>query len=189
MQRPEDAEMVAMRAADALRPLIAEGGAETAAIYGALLLLGAAAVARQGDTWTAHSRLREAAPLADRTGECNALWTAFGPTNVAMYAVSVEIEAGDVVEALRLAEQIDHRSSPSIERRVAFLVDQAKGYEQRHDYAATLLLLHTAEREAPEDMQYRPDAHAILRTVVKCGRRTVATEATQLATRVGLSLN
>jgi transcriptional regulator with XRE-family HTH domain len=185
----EDAEMVAMRAADALRPLIAEGGAETAAVYGALLLLGAAAVARQGNRWTAHSRLREVAPLAEQTGECNTLWTAFGPTNVAMYAVTVEIEAGEVVEGLRLAEQIDQRYSPSIERRVAFLVDQAKGYEQRHDYAAALLLLHTAEREAPEDMQHRPDAHAILRTVVKCGRRTVATEATQLATRVGLSLN
>lgn len=185
----EDAEMVAMRAADALRPRMAEDGAETAAIYGALLLLGATAVARQGNTWTAHSRLREAAPLADRTGECNTLWTSFGPTNVAMYAVTVEIEAGDVMEALRLAEQIDYRHSPSIERRVAFLVDQAKGYEQRHDYAAALLLLHTAEREAPEDMQHRPDVHAILRTVVKCGRRTVAAEATQLATRVGLSLN
>jgi transcriptional regulator with XRE-family HTH domain len=185
----EEAEMVAMHATEALQPRMAEGGAETAAVYGALLLLGATAVARQGDTWTAHGRLREVTPLADRTGECNTLWTAFGPTNVAMYAVSVEIEAGDVVEALRLAEQIDHRSSPSIERRVAFLVDQAKGYQQRHDYAATLLLLHTAEREAPEDMQYRPDAHAILRTVVKCGRRTVAAEATQLATRVGLSLN
>jgi transcriptional regulator with XRE-family HTH domain len=96
----EDAELVAMRAADALRPLIAEGGAETAAVYGALLLLGAAAVARQGNTWTAHSRLREAAPLADRTGECNTLWTAFGPTNVAMYSVTVEIEAGEVLEGL-----------------------------------------------------------------------------------------
>jgi hypothetical protein len=106
-----------------------------------------------------------------------------------MYAVTVEIEAGEVVEGLRLAEQIDHRCSPSIERRVAFLLDQAKGYEQRRDYAAALVLLHTAEREAPEDIRHRPDAHTILRMVVKCGRRTVAAEATQLAARVGLSLN
>ena len=72
---------------------------------------------------------------------------------------------------------------------MAFLLDQAKGYEQHRDYAAALLLLNTAEREAPEDIQHRPDAHTILRTVVKCGCRTVAAEATQLATRVGLSLN
>lgn len=187
--QPEGAEMVAMRAADALRPLMADGDTDTAAVYGALLLIGAVAVARQGDTWTAHSRLREAAPLAERTGECNTLWTAFGPTNVAMYAVTIEIEAGEAAEGLRLAEQIDHKNSPSIERQVAFLLDQAKGYEQRRDYATALLLLHTAEREAPEDMQYRPAAHAILRTVLTRGRHSVATEATQLAVRVGLSLN
>lgn len=187
--QPEGAEMVAMRAADALRPLMAQGETDAAAVYGALLLTGAVAVARQGDTWTAHSRLRKAAPLADRTGECNTLWTAFGPTNVAMYAVTVEIEAGEAAEGLRLAEQIDHKNSPSIERRVAFLLDQAKGYEQRRDYATALLLLHTAEREAPEDMQHRPAAHAILRTVIQHSRRSVATEATRLAARVGLSLN
>ncbi|MGH3696613.1 MAG: helix-turn-helix domain-containing protein [Pseudonocardiaceae bacterium] len=187
--QPESAELVAMRASDALGPLVADGGSKMAAIYGALLLLGAVAVARQGDTWTAHSRLQEVVPLANRTGECNTLWTAFGPTNVAMYAVTVEIEAGEAVEGLRLAEQINYRNSPSIERRVAFLLDQAKGYEQRHDYATALLLLHAAEREAPEDMQHRPAAHAILRTVIEHGRRSVVTEATQLAVRVGLSLN
>lgn len=185
----EGAETVAMRAADALRPLTVGGETDAAAVYGALLLIGAVALARRGDTWTAHSRLREVAPLAERTGECNTLWTAFGPTNVAMYAVTVEIEGGDAAEGLRLAEQIDHRNSPSIERRVAFLLDQAKGYEQRRDYAAALLLLHTVEREAPEDVQHRPAAHAILRTVIQNSRRSVATEATQLATRVGLSLN
>jgi hypothetical protein len=106
-----------------------------------------------------------------------------------MYSVTVEIEAGEVLEGLRLAERIDHRCTPSIERRVAFLLDQAKGYEQHRDYAAALVLLRTAERVAPEDIQHRPDAHAILHTVAKCGRRTVAAEATQLASRVGLLLN
>ncbi len=187
--QPEGAEMVAMRAADALRPLLAQGGTDTAAVYGALLLIGAVAVARQSDTWTARSRLREAAPLADRTGECNTLWTAFGPTNVAMYAVTLEIEAGEAAEGLRLAERIEPKHSPSIERQVAFLLDQAKGYEQRRDYATALLLLHTAERQAPEDVQHRPAAHTILRTVAQHGRRSVATEATQMAVRVGLSLN
>ncbi|MGH3964025.1 MAG: helix-turn-helix domain-containing protein [Pseudonocardiaceae bacterium] len=187
--QPEGAEMLAMQAAEALRPVMAEGEADTAAIYGALLLIGAVAVARQGDAWTARSRLREVAPLAERTGECNTLWTAFGPTNVAMYAVTVEIEAGEAAEGLRLAEQIDYGHSPSIERRVAFLLDQAKGYEQRRDYASALLLLHTAEREAPEDVRHRPAALVILRTVVLHGRRSVSAEATQLAARIGLSLN
>jgi hypothetical protein len=103
-----------------------------------------------------------------------------------MFAVSVEVESGEAVEGLRLAERVDHDRSPSIERRVAFLIDQAKGYEQRRDFASALTLLTAAEQEAPEDMQYRSAAHAVLRAVVKRGRRPVAAEASRLALRIGL---
>jgi hypothetical protein len=105
-----------------------------------------------------------------------------------MYAVSVEVESGEAVEGLRLAEKIDHDRSPSIERRVAFLLDQAKGFGQRRDFASALLLLTTAEREAPEDIRYRPAAHAVLRAVIERGRRSVSAEASRLAGRVGLPL-
>ncbi|GAA1271201.1 helix-turn-helix transcriptional regulator [Pseudonocardia aurantiaca] len=183
---PQAAEAVAMRAAERMEPLMAGGTADMAAMYGSVILLGAVAAARNGDAWTARDRIRRAAPLAKLTGERNTMWTAFGPTNVAMYAVSIEFESGEAVEGLRLAERVDHDRSPSIERRVAFLVDQAKGYEQRRDFASALTLLTTAEREAPEDMQYRPAAHAVLRTVAHRGRRHVAAEASQLALRIGL---
>jgi hypothetical protein len=133
--------------------------------------------------------VRAVVPLAERTGERNVYWTAFGPTNVAMYAVSVEVEAGETAEALRLAEQVDQDRSPSIERRVAFLIDQAKGYAQRRDYACALVLLQTANREAPEDMAHRPVAHQLLRTVIHRGRRGIAAEAAQLANRVGLPIS
>lgn len=125
---------------------------------------------------------------AERTGERNISWTAFGPTNVAMYAVSVEVEAGETAEALRLAEQVDHDHSPSIERRVAFLIDQTKGHTQRQDYASALILLQKASQEAAEDMTHRPAAHQLLRTVIHRGRRSVTPEAAQLANRVGLSI-
>lgn len=157
-------------------------------MYGSAILLAAVAAARNGDTWTARARIRQAAPLATRTGECNSGWTAFGPTNVAMYAASIEFEAGEAAEGLRLAERIDHHRSPSIERRVAFLIEQAKGYEQRRDLAGALTLLTTAEREAPEDMRYRPAAHAVLHAVVRRGRQPIAAEASQLALRIGLTL-
>lgn len=182
----EAAEAVAVQAAERLQPLMADGDIDATALYGSLVLLEAIAAARHGDTWTARDRLHEAAPLAARTGERNTLWTAFGPTNVAMYAVSVEVESGEAVEGLRLAEQVHHDRSPSIERRVAFLVDQAKGYELRRDFASALTLLGVAQREAPEDVQYRPAAHAILRAVVQRGRRPVAAEASRLAMQIGL---
>ena len=182
----EGADAVAMRAAGILTPFVQAGDADATALCGALTLLGALASARQGEVWMARERVRAVVPLAKRTGERNVYWTAFGPTNVAMYAVSVEIEAGETAEALRLAEQVDHDRSPSIERRVAFLIEQAKGYTQRRDYASALVLLHTASREAPEDLAHRPAAHQLLRTVIHRGRHGVAAEAAQLANRVGL---
>jgi hypothetical protein len=182
----EAAEAVAVKAAERLQPFMHDGAVRVTALYGSLILLGAIAAARNGDAWKARDRVRQVAPLAAHTGECNAYWTAFGPTNVAMFAVSVEVESGEAVEGLRLAERVEHDRSPSIERRVAFLVDQAKGYEQRRDFVSALTLLTAAEQEAPEDMQYRSAAHTVLRSVVKRGRRQVAAEASRLALRIGL---
>jgi hypothetical protein len=185
----EGAEDVAMRGADALIPLVHAGDVDAAALYGALTLLGAVASVRRGEAWTARERVRAVAPLAERTGERNVCWTAFGPVNVAMYAVSVEVEAGEAAEALRLAEQVDRGCSPSIERRVAFLLEQATAYVQRRDLASALVLLQTAAREAPEDVAYRPAAHHLLRTVIQRGRRGVAAEAAGLVERVGVSVD
>lgn len=182
----DGAEAVAIRAAEALTGWMETGDGDAAALSGALMLLAALAAGRRGDVWTARERVSTAVPLAERTGERNVYWTAFGPTNVAMYAVSVELEAGEAAEGLRLAENIHHDRSPSIERRVAFLLDQARGHSQRRDYGSALALLHTASREAPEDVTHRPAARRILTTIIQRGRRGVATEAAQLAQRVGV---
>jgi hypothetical protein len=71
---------------------------------------------------------------------------------------------------------------------VAFLIDQAKGYDQRRDLATALTVLTAAEQQAPEDMQYRPAAHTVLRSIVKRGRQPVAAEASRLALRIGLTI-
>lgn len=183
----EGAEDVAMHGAEALGPRI-EDDLDALALRGALLLVGSIAAARRGDAWRARERVRAVEPLAKRTGERNTLWTVFGPTNVAMHAVSIEVEAGAAADGLRLAEQIDHDRSPSIERRVAFLLDQAKGQVQRRDYGSALVMLSATEREAPEDLKHRPAAHKLLETLVQRARRSVATEAARLATRVGAPL-
>ncbi|MEV0068856.1 MULTISPECIES: helix-turn-helix domain-containing protein [unclassified Amycolatopsis] len=182
----EGAEEEAVDARASLQPLIEHENVDALALSGSLLLLSAIAAVRSGNRWTARDRLREAVPLAQRVGEHNACWTAFGPTNVAMFAVSIEVESGEAVEGLRLAETIDHDRSPSVERRVAFLVDQAKGYTQRRDYSGALLMLQAAEAEAPEDIQYRPAVHGVLGTLTDRGRGSVARQAASLAKRAGL---
>lgn len=185
--QPSGAEAVALHAAEALDSYTADD-LDALALQGSLQLLAAVASVRHGDAWTARDRVREVVPLARRTGERNTCWTVFGPTNVAMYAVSVEVEAGDAGEALRLAEQISPNPCVSIERRVAFHLEQARGYAQRQDYGGTLVMLQALSTEAPEDLRYRPAARSALSTVVRRARGGVARQAGQLASRVGISI-
>lgn len=183
--RPASAEAVAVHAAEAIAPQVGDD-LNALAVQGSLRLISAMASVRQGAVWAARDRVRSVAPMAERTGECNACWTAFGPTNVAMYAVSVEVEAGETSEALRLAERINPGPSLSIERRVAFHLEQAKGYNHRRDHAGALVMLQAARVEAPEDLKYRPAARAALKVVVRRARGNVARQAARLAGEVGV---
>jgi hypothetical protein len=89
----EAAEEIAIRAAESLKPRL-DDGTDWTAVYGSLWLVAVIASVRRGDPWTARDRIREHAwPATRKAGEGNALWTVFGPTNVAMHAMSVEMEA------------------------------------------------------------------------------------------------
>ncbi|MGH3626580.1 MAG: helix-turn-helix domain-containing protein [Sciscionella sp.] len=187
--RSEHACEVARTAAADLRGLVAGGDRAASALSGSANLLGAVANVRRGELWAAHQHLREAAVLAARTGECNVGWTAFGPTNVAMHAVNIEAGAGEFTEALRLAERVEFSEAPSIERRAAFLVDQASAYLHQRDHAGALCVLRDLHRAAPEDIAERPAAREALHTVVQRGRRSVAQDAARLAAGAGIPLS
>lgn len=113
-------------------------------------------------------------------------WTVFGPANVGLHEVSLEMEAGEATEALRLADRIDATRSPSVERRVTFMLELARCYDQRREDPAVLLHLLNAEREAPEDMRFNPLARDLVRGLVKRARPSYAAEARDLAVRIGL---
>ncbi len=183
----ESAEEVAVKAAEELEPLLADSAPELTAMYGALWLVATWAAVRKGDAWTARSRLREKArPAAERTGESNVAWTAFGPTNVGIYAVNIEMEAGEVSEALRLADEVDTSRSPSIVPRAMFLLDLARCYDQRREGPAVLLHLLRLERESPEEMRYDVLARDLVRSLVKRARPSFSPEVRGLAARIGL---
>lgn len=72
------------------------------------MLVGAMAAARSGSRSEADAFLRYAAQSADRIGQdANHVWTAFGPTNVAMHRVSAAAELGDMQRAAHLASTLD----------------------------------------------------------------------------------
>jgi hypothetical protein len=80
--------------------------------HGSLLLLAALIAARQGQPWDVCLRLAEAQRLAEELpADRNRLWTAFGPTNVAIHTVSAAVRAGNVDRALQIGVRLD--TSPS----------------------------------------------------------------------------
>jgi transcriptional regulator with XRE-family HTH domain len=185
--QPEAAEDVTIRAAEELEPRLAKSNPRLTAMFGALHLVAVIAAVRRGDAWTARARLSDKArAAADRVGEGNVCWTVFGPANVGLHEVSLEIEAGEATEALRLADRVDATRSPSVERRATFLLELARCYEQRREDPAVLLHLLNAEREAPEDIRFNLLARDLVRGLVKRSRPSYAAEARGLAVRIGL---
>jgi transcriptional regulator with XRE-family HTH domain len=183
----DGAEGVAIKAIEDLRRDTGDSKVEAAAMAGALWLVAVVAAARNNDPWTARDRLRDKAwPAARLTGDGNVMWTVFGPVNVALHAVSVEMETGEASEALRLADGVDVSRSPSLERRTTFALEVARCYDQRRDDPAVFLHLVNAEESGPEDLRYNTLARDLIHGLLKHARPTYAPQVRALAERIDL---
>jgi transcriptional regulator with XRE-family HTH domain len=183
----DGAEDVVMRAIEDLRREASLEDLGAVGMAGALWLVSAVAAVRNNDPWTARDRLREhALPAARQTGDTNVMWTVFGPTNVGLHAVSVEMEMGEAGEALRLADDVDISASPSLERKTTFALEIARCYEQRRDDPGVFLHLVNAEASGPEDMRYNTLARDLVSGLLKRARPTYAPQVRALAARIDL---
>lgn len=183
----EGAEQVAIRAAEQLRPHIQAGDADCAAMAGALQLVAVVAAARRRQWWSARDRLsKKALPAARDAGEGNVMWTVFGPTNVDLHTVSIEMEAGEASEALRVADALDTSALPSRERSFTFTLEVARCYDLRREDAAVLLHLLELEQLAPEDLARAPMARQLVLSLVRRARAMHARQAEALAERLGI---
>ncbi|WP_155054790.1 helix-turn-helix domain-containing protein [Streptomyces blattellae] len=182
-----EAEEMALRAAGELAATTMPE-VERTAMGGALQLVAVVAAARRRRWWEARERLTQyAAPAARAVSDAsNVAWTVFGPTNVALHAVSIEMEAGETGEALHTADAIDTSGLPSLEREFTFGLEVAACHSQRRDDAAALLALLGLEASAPEDLARTPLARQLVLTVVRRARSIHARQAEQLAVRIGL---
>jgi transcriptional regulator with XRE-family HTH domain len=185
--QPGEAEELALQAAEQVSAArIPE--VERAAMGGALQLVAVVGAARRRRWWDARERLHEHAAQAARLvpDDSNIGWTVFGPTNVALHALSIEMEAGETGEALHTADAIDTSPLPSLEREFTFGLEVAACHSQRRDDAAVLLALIGLEAIAPEDLARTPLARQLVLTVIRRARAMHARQAEQLAVRIGL---
>lgn len=179
-------------AVDMATTLEADPDAATAdllSIRGSLLLLAAVIAARRTERYEALARLHEAETLAARLGyDGNHGWTAFGPTNVAIHAVSIAAELGDAGEAVRLAQHIDPTNLPPglISRRAQLHLDLAWAYTQQRRDAEAILQLLEAEQIAAQLIRYHPIIRESIRELVarsKAGKTGILHD---LAVRAGI---
>ncbi|MCX4750881.1 helix-turn-helix domain-containing protein [Kitasatospora sp. NBC_01287] len=182
---PDGAEQVVLRAAEAIKQEAIEEE-KRAAMAGALQLVSVVAAARRRDWWTARDRLNKARTTAQHVGEGNVAWTVYGPVNVELHRVSIEMEAGEAGEALRMADAVDTSGLPSMEREFTFLLEVARCYDLRREDSAVLLHLLELEQMAPEDLARQPMARDMLLGLIRRARAMHARQAEALAGRVGV---
>ncbi|MEV6130263.1 helix-turn-helix transcriptional regulator [Streptomyces violaceusniger] len=185
-QELDGAEEGALRAVEELgrAPMAAP---DRVAMTGALQLVAVVAEGRRRNWLAARDRLRtQARPAALKVGEGNIMWTVFGPTNVDLHEVSIELEAGAASEALHVADEVDTSGLASMERSFTFNLEVARCHNLRREDAAVLLSLLELEDLAPEDLARTPLARELMLTVIRRGRTMHARQAEKLAERVGV---
>lgn len=111
----------------------------------------------------------------------------FGPTNVALHAMSIEMLAGEAAEGLRLADQVDTSRLPSRERQFTFGLEVARCYNLRRDDAAVLVHLLSLEDLAPEDLSRSPVARTMVQDLQLRVRPAFRRKVDALASRLQLA--
>ncbi|WP_109508656.1 helix-turn-helix domain-containing protein [Nocardioides speluncae] len=170
-----------------LAPHMVKAGPTMLSIHGTALLAGSMAAARNEDRSTARDFLQGAEDCARRLGrDENRLWTAFGPTNVAIHRVSTAMELGDVQIAVAMGPGIDTSGVP-VERRVrhALEVSRALSSANRRDDALSALL--DAESEAPEQIKYHYLSRHLVHTWIRAQRGKPSFQLAGLARRLNVA--
>lgn len=132
--------------------------------------------------------LDHASELAARTGDGNAYWLGFGPTNVALWRMAAVLEAGDYERAVTLAESIDPQVHPNKSRQAAYWIDYGRSLARlrgRHEDA--VMALRRAEEVSPLHTLRNPFVRDVLAELVARARRdAVGRELRGMAYRAGL---
>jgi len=182
--RYREAKRLTEDAAAYLQPWMPDASPDMLSVYGTLFLAGAVAAARDEDRQTANAFLLEAGQAASRLGaDANHLWTAFGPTNVAMHRVAAAMDLGDVGLAVELGPRVRADALP-IERQVRHALDTARAFTARNRTEDALALVLDAEQVAPEQVHHHALSRQLVQTWVRRGRGKPSYQLAGLAQRV-----
>ena len=160
---------------------------EALAVQGAGLLTAATACARAGDRVASVDLLSAAGHVADQLRDDVVASVVFGPTNVAIHRVAVEVELGDPAAAIRHSAGFRFQPRAGMdERQARYLIDVARAETAVGRGSEAIETLLHAESISPEEVR----THRLTRNVVKeltAGGDGPALPLRQLAARSGIA--
>jgi hypothetical protein len=161
-------------------------GRAALAIEGAGLLSAAIACARSGNRSDAMALLAAAGNSAEQLGRDMVGTVVFGPTNVAVHQVALEVELGDPISALHHADSFTFPTDRNMnERHARYLLDVARAQAATNDGTGSVATLLEAETISPEEIRTHRYTSAVVQELLRTdpiGRP----ELTGLATRCGV---
>ncbi len=165
--RAQTAQHLVVDTATALQPDL-HRSPEHLSVYGSLLSTAAYTAAVDGDRDTARTLIGEAVDTAARLGvDANHRFTAFGPTGVGLYQVSIARVLGDSGAAIEAARRIDPRAIPVIERRARYWSDIARSFHQWGKHEQCYRALLAAEHASPDEVRYRKPIQHITTSLLR----------------------
>jgi transcriptional regulator with XRE-family HTH domain len=184
--RPAQARDLLLSAAGAIEP----GHRPTPdqlSMYGTLLEVAAYTAAVDGNHGAAAEYLGEATAAADRLGaDANHRFTAFGPSGVILYQVSVAQVLGDSGAAIEHARKLRPAMITTAERQGRYWIDVARAYHQWGKPEPCYRALLFAERAAPAEVSYRPPVHRMTKDLLRGDRRRSLPGLRAFAHRIGV---
>jgi hypothetical protein len=146
----------------------------------------ASAAVNRSDLAKAH--LEEANEVAERTGDNDDAWSAFGPTNVGIWGVAISMEHGDYEEAVKLSKSVDPTRLPHRERQAMFYADTGRALAHLSGRQSDAVEhLQKAEGIAPQRIRNSaPVQEAIAYLLNKHMRTSPGMELRGMAARMGV---
>jgi transcriptional regulator with XRE-family HTH domain len=165
---------------DRVRDEIEPGGrgntAEALRVLGPLHLRSAILAARAGHSQTAREHVIQARQVADHIGgtDDDGGWhqLSFGPSNVGIHEVAIEIELGDAAAATTRARSLQLPSGLPPIRIGHHFVDLSRAYLWTGDRDGALRSLYNARKLAPQQTRHLPTTREVTRQLVRAHSRS-----------------
>ncbi|MGH3931946.1 MAG: helix-turn-helix domain-containing protein [Pseudonocardiaceae bacterium] len=183
----DSAEQVVKDTAGLLKPGLATASAEHMAMWGSLQLatgLTAACAYDFGMAWHFWDTANE---VAQRLGAD--YWhpvNGFGPVDMQVYGVSIDVALGRHGDALRRAQNIEVATICSAGERSRYLIDVARGCVARRDDVAAMHVLSKAYQESPEMVKYGRYGRSVTQELMERNHSMIRSDIRTLAGKIDL---